>query len=197
MKIDYSRLMPGTIIGTASYCHPISLLIREGETWDWRALFNSKIATHTLIVVKEHDLLYGIEMTPPKIHQRDLSTLSDSNIFGDHMVFAATPQIVRGDHILQEYISKWLLKLHYLGVLKYDWRGLFQFPLNKLQDILGLRESATSDSKKYYCSEFVNLYLKTLETWTGVNLHLPNSWNSKVSPWDIQKFCKDQLWTTL
>lgn len=168
MKFDYSKFVPGTIIGTSNILSPIGLPIRI-TTAGWKNAFNPNIATHIAIICKEHDLYYFMEMLLPKIRQSDCNEY-EHGAFGDHVVFAALP-FAADDYDSQEKANKFLLQCHRIGI-KYGTEELFRFWDIPLPD----------DKNRLICSELA----RNMLGYIGISY--PKEWDNLVSPYDEQKF---------
>jgi hypothetical protein len=169
-RFDYSKLYPGVVLGTTDMS-PLGMIIRA-TTAGVQNTFNPNIATHVLAVVKEHDLLYGMEMAEPKIREVDLTEYEHSD-FGNHVVFAAN-FIKWDDYKTQEKANAWLLKSHTLGI-KYDFIELFRFWDAEIPD----------DPKKLICSDLIRNMMK----YIGINI--PIQWLQLCDPYDIQKYAEN------
>jgi hypothetical protein len=165
MKLNYSELCPGMVIGTTNLFSPLAAIIRA-TTAGIKNIFNKKISSHIVIVCEEHDLLYGMEMAWPKIRQIDLNDIEK------HIVFIAKDSALV-DEDLQWKCNHWLLTSHYIGV-RYDWKELFRFWNIQTYD----------DKKKWICSDLYREMLK----YNGMNY--PKEWNNKCDPYDIQRYYK-------
>lgn len=163
MILDYSKLVPGMVIGTTCLTSPLAAIIRF-TTAGPRYVFSRLAASHIVIVVREHDLYYGMEMTWPKIRQIDLCDI-------DKYVVFYTADRTLTNYRMQDQCNEWLLKSHYIGV-KYDWKELFKFWDMPVYD----------DPKRLICSDLYR------EMCRCNKIPYPKKWNTKVSPWDIQKY---------
>lgn len=160
-RLDYATLRPGMLIGTTNLIHPISLIVR-GTTAGLKNAFNSKIASHVLVVCETHDVLYGMEMAWPKIRRVDLK---DYTKWPERIVFIAEHLDVnpaRANEFLWESYS---LRIRY---------GLFE-----LLEFWGL---PTDQPDKMICSELYREMLK------DQGISFPSKWDEKVSPYDEQKW---------
>jgi hypothetical protein len=167
MKIDYSKLRPGMIIGTTDMS-PFAITTRITNAGIKNA-FNPNVCTHIAIVCKEHDLFYLMEMALPKIREADCHKYEHGQ-FGNHIVFAAMPFDI-DDYTLQEKANDFLLESHRIGV-KYDIKELFKF--------WGFH--TYNDKKKLICSDLARNMMWQL------NIKYPLEWDSIVSPWDEQVY---------
>lgn len=165
-KINYDTLRPGYIIGTTMTIHPMAMITKI-TTAGMKNIFNPNIATHCLAVCQEHDLLYGMEMTYPKIRQVDLCDYEHCRA-GNHIVF-----IAKIPDIFCEKANNFLLESHRRGI-KYDIAGLLEF--------WGL---TNDNKKKLYCSELIRQMFKYIP------LYYPKEWDEKVSPYAVQNFTKE------
>lgn len=125
-------------------------------------IFNMKVSSHIMIVCQDHDLFYGMELTWPKIRMIDLPV---------KWVFHAR---IPGVSAFSDKVNQWILKCHSMNI-KYDWKGLLEF------------WHLTDDEKeKWYCSEFAR------EMMRFIGVPFPFAWEQKVSPWDMQQYCKEK-----
>lgn len=162
MKLPpYGTLTPGTVIGTTSVLSPLGAVIRCTTAGMCNA-FNPGIASHVLMVVNVHDLLYGVEMSWPKIRMVGLNDIG-------RIAFCESV-IPDYNYDLQHRCNKWLLKSHEIGV-KYDLKELLKF----------WKIKAFDDPRKLVCS---GLYR---EMCRGCGIPYPNRWNDRVSPYDVQR----------
>lgn len=169
-QFDYGKFYPGLVLGTTAM-DPLGAIIRA-TTAGWQNIFNPNVCSHILTVVKEHDLLYGIEMALPKIREVDLSDYEHSN-WGNHLVFAAN-FISPTDYESQDKANEWLLKCHTIGI-KYDFVELLKFWDDKIRN----------DPKELICSDLIRNMLEYLK------ITIPVQWDHLVSPYDIQKYATD------
>jgi hypothetical protein len=157
---DYAYLKPGMVIGTTNTASPLAAVIR-GTTRGIRHTFDGSTASHVLMVCEHHGLLYGMEMTWPKIRRVDLNDIG-------HICFIAKhPQLDLAD--MSDRANHWLWESHSRRV-KYDLKGLTEF--------WGIGDDC---KKKMYCSEMYREMLKHLK------MAYPKHWDKKVSPWDVQR----------
>jgi hypothetical protein len=166
-KFDYSKFYPGLVLGTTDMS-PIAMAIRA-TTAGIQNIFNPNISTHVLAVVKEHDLLYGIEMAPPRIREIDLNKYEHGPLL-NHIVFAAH-FIEWDDYKTQDKVNEWLLESHTKGI-KYDIIELFKFWDDDIPD----------DPKKLICSDLIRNMMKF------INIKIPIEWNKLCDPYDIQRY---------
>jgi hypothetical protein len=171
MKFNYGKLLPGMIVGTTDTLSAFGILTRSTEAGIKNAM-NSNIASHIALIVKEHDLLYVVEMALPKIRQGDLNEYEHSNL-GDHAVFVANPFgfDYQTNYDLQDKVNKWILKCHTIGI-KYNLEELFRFWDIPLHD----------STKKLICSELARNMMETFK------LPVPKEWDNLCNPYDIQKY---------
>jgi hypothetical protein len=173
--INYGKLLPGMIIGTTDTFDPLSAIIRISETSNAANVLNPCIASHVLAVCQEHDLLYGMGMTWPKIHQDDLNTFDNGDyvVFKSHIVFVADP-FTSFDYEKRDAANKFLLHSHTLAI-KYDIVELLRwwnFPVN-------------DDPKKLVCGDL------TYAMMWSMKLDYPKEWDSNITrhdPWDQQRY---------
>lgn len=163
MKIDYNKLYPGIVIGTTSMS-PLAMAIRTTTT-GIKNIFNLDISTHVMIVCKDHDLFYGMEMNWPKIRNIDLNKIGHISFIGGN--------INKDNYELQDKCNDWLWKSHSIGI-RYDIKELFKFWGLPVYD----------DPKKYVCSDLVR------EMYKCNSISYPDKWNDKCSPYHIQKYVK-------
>ena len=172
MKFNYGVLLPGYIVGATDTLSSFGVITRITETGDIRNAFNPDISSHIFLIVKEHDLLYGIEMALPKIRQCDLNEYEHGNL-GDHAVFMANPfgESYIDNYDLQDEVNNWILKCHALGI-QYGLEELLKF-----WDI-----PVHTDPKKLICSDLARNMLKFFK------VPYPSVWDTKDSPYDHQKY---------
>lgn len=178
MKFNYGNLLPGYIVGTTNLLTSFGSVIRATEA-GVKNIMNPNISSHVFLIVKEHDLLYGVEMAVPKIRMCDLNKYEHGK-FGNHAVFVANPfKIIDPEYdynyYMQENVNKWILKCHTIGI-KYDIEELFKF-----WDI-----PVHGSGKKLICSELIRNMLRKF------NITYPVWWDDKVSPLDIQKWARNE-----
>lgn len=167
--LDYGKIVPGTIFGSTKLFGAAGSIIRA-TTAGLKNTFNPWIATHIFIAVQEHGLLYGIGMEFPRIRIVDLCDY-ENGILGEHLVFAAVPRELKENRELQEKANWWLLESHRRRV-KYDLKELLLFWKITVRD----------DPEKLICSDLARNMLRFL------NIPYPNDWNTKVDPYDHQKY---------
>lgn len=171
MKFNYSKLLPGMIMGTTDTFTTFGAITRATEAGVKNAM-NPNIASHIALIVKEHDLLYVVEMALPKIRQGDLNEYEHNN-FGNHAVFVANP--FGSDYVtnydLQDQVNKWILRCHMIGI-KYNLEELFRFWDVPFHD----------NSQKLICSELARNMMDNFK------LPFPKEWNDLCDPYDIQRY---------
>lgn len=175
MKFNYGKLLPGMIVGTTDTFTTFGALTRATEAGIKNAM-NTNISSHIALIVKEHSLLYLVEMALPKIHEVDLNKYEHGD-FGNHAVFCANPfgQDYIYNYDLQEKVNNWILQCHTIGI-KYDIKELFLF-----WDV-----PVHNDPKKLICSDLARNMMDTFK------LPVPKEWDKKCNPYDIQKYMTDK-----
>jgi hypothetical protein len=183
MRFNYDKLLPGFIVGTTDTFTTFGAITRATEA-GIKNIMNPNISSHIFLIVKEHDLIFGVEMVLPKIRMCDLNKYEYGKL-GNHAVFVANPfRLIdyryEYNYTMQESVNAWILKCHTIGI-KYDIKELFKFWDLPVHD----------NKQKLICSELARNMLHQFE------ISYPPSWVEKVSPYDIQKWaCNENLFVS-
>jgi len=186
--INWARLEPGTICGVTNTFNAVSALARIVEEAEeensfvqgLKAIANEYIATHVVIITREHGIVRCCQMKYPKIEITDFDAIGENRFF-NHLVFAATPPCLKYDYDLQDESIEWC-KARVEEGIKYSLLNYAAF-LNK----------NLFETTNMICSQLTTAYLMWLRD-RSKSFVLPASWEKDGRPYIVNPL-DQQIWT--